>query len=679
MITLLNHDSNNWDKYNVLFKKAWKYLFCPDPKDPTKTLLKPEDKADADDNGKEAFSNLAHYFAYIKELIAHDPLYLMLPIDEKPFEINADTREIDVPPAFSKCSGIQSDNYAEIITFTIDRYFDYKDLATADIAIQWINEASGTEGVSFIQLIDLETYGDENKIRFGWPLTSEMTAAAGNLRFAVRFYTAQTDEAGIIKFNYLFNTSPASISIKPTLSIDFNSVNIVKKDNDLALFTSYIENSMNPSYGIPTSIQFILEDDEFPQYGRINLESDTLTLKAQAITKDLNPLIYEWYRKIGDQIDLITSDEAKYTISSNFELYDPDPWPSTRPTMTFWVADAITGSYPYTPYFGEWPEENPNNLYIMKTSLTFVKDGGDVTGEYYVKAINQVADLSGEVINSVDQDSRVCVILAPADINITKNLDNHMFLDANTNTLTIELEADGAHPQRFYNVYHSDSSFTVDDIVNMTPINDNPKTEDIDLIPIEDGVNTITHTLESGAFGYYLIQPISKLNRSIKDNVYSNVCYVSDKPGTPIGTMLIDGENPLDRKDENDIPVIEGELHSSASFQWLDSTKYNNIRINAKGTSGQIMTLKVDTPIQNGSAYNTGEITYKWTKTLEGVTEEIPNLFYSNEGEVESLRDNVLTIRVLMPESGIYSYTCQAFNTIENVSVESEVYSFTIV
>jgi hypothetical protein len=105
MITLLNHESNNWDKYNVLFKKAWKYLLRPDPEQPTKTLLKSEDKEAADD-GKEAFSNLAHYFSYIKELISHDPLYLMLPIDEAPFEINANTREIKIPADFAKCSGV---------------------------------------------------------------------------------------------------------------------------------------------------------------------------------------------------------------------------------------------------------------------------------------------------------------------------------------------------------------------------------------------------------------------------------------------------------------------------------------------------------------------------------------------------------------------------------------------
>jgi hypothetical protein len=91
------------------------------------------------------------------------------------------------------------------------------------------------------------------------------------------------------------------------------------------------------------------------------------------------------------------------------------------------------------------------------------------------------------------------------------------------------------------------------------------------------------------------------------------------------------------------------------------------------------MTLLVDTSIENESVYNKGTISYKWTKTLEGVTEEIPDKFYSAEGAVESLDGNALKIRVLMPSTGYYNYTCQIFNTIEDVTVESSVYNFTIV
>lgn len=185
MITLLNHNSQNWEKYSVLFKDAWADLKA-------KGKLTDRDAAKTD---VVAFPNIQHYLSYIEQLIDIDRKYLLLPLDEAPFEINANTREIKIPPEFAKCSGVQTDNYAEIITFTIDRYFDYKDLLNATIAVQWVN-ANNEPGISIIDLIDKETLGSENKIRFGWPLGGEMTAAAGSLKFAVRFFTQQVDESG---------------------------------------------------------------------------------------------------------------------------------------------------------------------------------------------------------------------------------------------------------------------------------------------------------------------------------------------------------------------------------------------------------------------------------------------------------------------------------------------------
>jgi hypothetical protein len=114
MITLVNYDST---KNNILLKQAWNLL--------KKNTKLNEADTKAAENGKTQFSDFAHYLSYIEELNEINPKYLMLPIDETPFRINANERTITVPPAFDKCGGVQSDNYAEIITFTIDRYFDY--------------------------------------------------------------------------------------------------------------------------------------------------------------------------------------------------------------------------------------------------------------------------------------------------------------------------------------------------------------------------------------------------------------------------------------------------------------------------------------------------------------------------------------------------------------------------
>ena len=85
------------------------------------------------------FRGLDHYFAHMGDLFEVNPKYIMLPIDEQTeglFVIDANTRKIDIPKPFSTYSGVQSDNMCEIVVFTIDRYFDYQDLADTNICVQ---------------------------------------------------------------------------------------------------------------------------------------------------------------------------------------------------------------------------------------------------------------------------------------------------------------------------------------------------------------------------------------------------------------------------------------------------------------------------------------------------------------------------------------------------------------
>jgi hypothetical protein len=51
------------------------------------------------------FTGLDDYFAHIGDLIALDPIFAMLPLDEEPFKINANTRDITIPSSF-KCVGV---------------------------------------------------------------------------------------------------------------------------------------------------------------------------------------------------------------------------------------------------------------------------------------------------------------------------------------------------------------------------------------------------------------------------------------------------------------------------------------------------------------------------------------------------------------------------------------------
>ena len=81
-------------------------------------------------------TTLEEYFSWISNLGRINRKYTILPLDEDHFEINANTRAINIPASFKKNGvAVQGDDLAEILYFKIDRYFDYMDLNNCDIYI----------------------------------------------------------------------------------------------------------------------------------------------------------------------------------------------------------------------------------------------------------------------------------------------------------------------------------------------------------------------------------------------------------------------------------------------------------------------------------------------------------------------------------------------------------------
>lgn len=736
MITLLNHDSQNWSKYNVLFEKAWGDLLHPNKNDLSKTLLKPLDKAAAD-KGKTKFADLAHYMAYIKELTSISPLYLMLPIDEAPFEINANTREIKVPPEFEKCSGVQNDNYAEIITFTIARYFDYKDLSEAQIAVQWRNETTKIEGVSFIQLIDLETFGSEGLIRFGWPITSEMTSEPGDLTFAVRFYTSNTDENGNIVFNYLLNTVSKSVPIKKTLNIDFNDPKIIKKANDLGLFTSYITNSMNPSYGIPTQVSFI---KNLPNTD--NIKSDnTLKLTVQCNTKDGNPITYEWfYEEIGfkeytpaewpterplfalwektaddeepyrrytgawssikeelpilyieNPVSSIPVNNELYQIISDYEVYAPknsageDAWPSEREAFTFWEQTAPGA---YSVYYGPWPvyvatdeekEQLPEGTITTKDitlyvlkSSLFFKDNRTEAGKH-ITGYYYVKGVNSNGENVSEEYSNKCKIAAPDDLKITTDLPlTQFFEDENGNKLTLTVNEDFGLPVRTYTLQKEQK------------VGDELEFVSVDNGTVESQENIIEYYVDS--YGKYKIIVNSELNRST-DSTESNVCTISGYPIKPVAKALSAtkvGADPITAGPKSTSLICDGNIGEiiELSIDLYDTGESYDEDI--KDANGNVTGTKEI----SFTEFNNYEKEYKWFVQTQDSTSYIPltdlikDMDFNNDILVNNVIDSSkVSIRVAAPAGGtettVYSYKCTVTNTCGERS-ESQDFFFAI-
>lgn len=162
---------------------------------------------------------------YFAEENNWDPKFLKLPAEEPTFNIDANSRKIEIPGEFkSNGLSVQGDNLAETVFFKIARYFDYMDLSTCDISINW---KMGTETGKTKNFI-LSTNIEPGYIIFGWPVDSTITKKNGSLSFAVEFSKTGKDENNEEIKTYSFNTLAATINIKEGLIVNNAEVTNLK-------------------------------------------------------------------------------------------------------------------------------------------------------------------------------------------------------------------------------------------------------------------------------------------------------------------------------------------------------------------------------------------------------------------------------------------------------------------
>ena len=180
--------------------------------------------------GENVMTNLDDYFMSLKDIAQKvqkgeiDPKFLVLPNDEGYFEIDANSRKINIPSRFASYgAGVQGDEVAEIIYFSIDRYFDIHDLYDKEILVQWENAAPKPDkGLSVTINKTLQMI--PNKVVFGWPLTEEITKYPGKVKFSVRFFDRKesTPEDPQEYLLYSFSTLTSEIKINSGLDFDID-------------------------------------------------------------------------------------------------------------------------------------------------------------------------------------------------------------------------------------------------------------------------------------------------------------------------------------------------------------------------------------------------------------------------------------------------------------------------
>ena len=600
MITLYN---NNYGEPN--FEAAYEELFAKAHEDLVKY-----------DASIKPFTGLDDYFSHIGDLIKINPIYAMLPLDEAPFKIDANTRSVSIPAEF-KYVGVQNDNLCEIITFTIDRYFDYVDLERTTIAIQW--QSPKNKGIHIIDLIDIDTY--PGKIRFGWPLTSDITEEPGDVIFSVRFFI-RPESGGEPK--YILNTSPAKISIRPTLII--TDPDVVEETNISTLFQEFVQNSIHSSGERPLSPHFGVPGKDLETYGA--LINDELVLRVQAISGDNGNISYKWYYKSSaapaEETALLVQTGDNYIVDN--ECYEVIKWDKDTngkdvkkrvPGEKYYYHNP-EGPIEYPPFTDAVFDEKTPTLYERFSTLTIKPGTGAViTGDYWVVADNQVSN------NVSSKSSTKCNVPAPMRIEEEQKptLPNHIFLEKNSK-LSIKLPADEAKPNYSYTW----------------------KKRGVEEAVKEDGGVNIRETeFTPTEAGHYSVNCNIDLNRTVEDFT-TNECKVTYMPQPPVFKELLqnDGENEINILNQEAIPTY--------------------------GPS-KFITLTVNTDLDEADEYLTEGLTYQWwIQIVDGPFVEVDQT-HVQAGYVAALSNNkTLTVQTQTSLDGAYAVKCLVTNTIQNES-----------
>jgi len=521
VITSINTDNSN--DYRALFQSAYDFLKA------NKSALSADRQASIDN--MTGITSVQQYFSHLRDLLdladQGGKKFLMLPLDEPVFEIDADKREITVPAVFKKNGiSVQGDEIAESLIFRINRFFDYADLDNMTIQIQWEN-ANKEQGLSNIYVKDNSKSADY--LYFMWPLTEEITRYPGTIKFSVRCYNATGNTLA-----YSLSTKIAAATINA--GHDYNVENWTTGiDDATAQFNNSIQNSKNTA-----------AEDALAPYYLVNLDDETgegenadynngqvleayidetnpyQTLRVEATSNDAGTISYKWqYRDLlettytggltydlAETVEYIpTTDEAKV----DHKLYYKQSGDNYVPAE-FEVTEGVQLYEKTSTYKVQYHAVGKNTVTLEDGVMPHV------VGQYKAIARNTVGD------NYEETDSVTIVFPSPEKLEFTEtgDLSNNYFLNNNgIGSISTEVEIDERGAKATY-----DWLFANSPTGGFTPIDQLDEAEQAKLSA--EG-NTLTINNKPG---YYRV--IVKSTRNY-DTIQkqSNVCKVTGALAAP--------------------------------------------------------------------------------------------------------------------------------------------------
>lgn len=625
---IININNTNLPLYKDLFARAYQAM---EAKYPNELQVTYPDKA---------FRTIEEYFAHLEFLQLIDPMFLLIPLEEPAFEINANTRKIKAP----QITTVQNDQLAEMVVFTIDRYFDYMDLASDDmnIYVQWTLPSGKNSASEVTEYIDTTIPG---KIRIGWPLQKEITAEAGDVYYSVRFWK-EANINGEMTIVYSFNTLPEKFTVSKALQVNINDINDICRPHHENLFVRAIKNSQLTDDGpIPATPSFGEPGENLTK--ETALENDVLRLRAQAVVADAGTPDYTWYftpakdngvfkagvryaygeskaySETGEEITLpgfasLGFEENDLTDLNNPVYVKIVPKDGKLDAFTQYY-ELKEGNYvPYTSATGT--VEEGVTLYERYTTLKTTETNKVVAGVYQVSAQNVFA--SGK--ESVEAFSNTCTLVGPSAISFVTDLPETYVMTGTNDRLSVVANAQPAGTQMSY-VWEYSATSAEDGFEVVADANEN-------VLTIENA-------------GWYKVTVTASLNKEHESNV-SSVCKVI---GMPIKPVIAYGASAKQELNADGIPV------------W--------------NTGREDATFTLDVEVTNSDKFtqlNSEEIVYVWS-----VSSDLGNDL--SAFGVDPANTNKDELVIMNPKDGnACNFYCKVINKLAGKEEESETLQFIV-
>lgn len=482
-----------------------------------------------------------------------DGYWFILPRDEELFEIDANSRTIKVPTDFNKNGiGVQGDHNAEVIYFSVDRYFDLADLYQKEILIQY-ELPNGDKHLAATIFKTLKF--QDNKVVFGWVVTDDMTENAGNIKFSVRFYDRNEDKTKLL---YSFSTLTAVVKVNASLEFNIDSedeISSILIDAEREYYDN-LRHSDEDNIAIPAAepvfVDLVPDTGKEFTYdisqvfsGRAKFDPNKLENKA------MGSITYEFRYIDKNENEKVPTNQTKleyYEISEEPNEYDS------------YYIEKMAGEQPYyVAYtYNDWVnnvDSRPDKLFKVKATLQ-----PDRAGAYFLRATNY-AGRGNEA--KADSEKWYIAFAKEAVIDYVNGLEEGTYEHQ-------KIEQGGS--------------------VELKPNITSPDNGKLTLQWLKDGVNIPNANSASyiaNEEGNYTVEVINKKNEDTT-KVTSEAMRVSYPPAVPvIEAQLVNNESKSDISQLYDAKTLSVTIKPLGAY--TDKVKYQWYIVDKASPEGRVL------------------------------------------------------------------------------------------